>query len=132
MCREPALSGVCGTVRAWRTSGYARVSTTEQNPDLQVDELTAAGCWKVWIDHAPGALDRRPQLAGVLEQLRPGDTLVVWQLDRLGRSLRHLTEVVTGLDQRGVGFQSLRESIDTTTAGGRLVFAEPRDRARRV
>jgi DNA invertase Pin-like site-specific DNA recombinase len=102
--------------------GYARVSTTEQNPDLQVDELTAAGCWKVWTDHASGALDRRPQLDEVLEQLRPGDTLVVWRLDRLGRSLRHLIDVVTTLDERGVGFRSLRESIDTTTAGGRLVF----------
>ena len=102
--------------------GYARVSTLEQNPDLQVDELTAAGCWKVWTDHASGALDRRPQLDAVLEQLRPGDTLVVWRLDRLGRSLRHLIEVVTGLDERGVGFRSLRENIDTTTAGGRLVF----------
>ncbi len=102
--------------------GYARVSTTEQNPDLQVDELTAAGCWKVWTDHASGTLDRRPQLDEVLEQLRPGDTLVVWRLDRLGRSLRHLIEVVTGLDERGVGFRSLRENIDTTTAGGRLVF----------
>jgi len=102
--------------------GYARVSTTEQNPDLQVDELAAAGCWKVWTDHASGALDRRPQLDAVLEQLRPGDTLVVWRLDRLGRSLRHLIEVVTRLDERGVGFRSLRESIDTTTAGGRLVF----------
>ncbi len=98
------------------------MSTLEQNPDLQVDELTAAGCWKVWTDHASGALDRRPQLDEVLEQLRPGDTLVVWRLDRLGRSLRHLIEVVTGLDDRGVGFRSLRESIDTTTAGGRLVF----------
>jgi len=102
--------------------GYARVSTLEQNPDLQVAELAAAGCWKVWTDHASGALDRRPQLDAVLEQLRPGDTLVVWRLDRLGRSLRHLIEVVTGLDERGVGFRSLRESIDTTTAGGRLVF----------
>ncbi len=102
--------------------GYARVSTTEQNPDLQVDELTAAGCWRVWTDHASGALDRRPQLDAVLEQLRSGDTLVVWRLDRLGRSLRHLIEVVTGLDERGVGFRSLRENIDTTTAGGRLVF----------
>jgi len=102
--------------------GYARVSTTEQNPDLQVDELTAAGCWRVWTDHASGALDRRPQLDAVLEQLRPGDTLVVWRLDRLGRSLRHLIEVVTGLDEREVGFRSLRENIDTTTAGGRLVF----------
>jgi len=102
--------------------GYARVSTTEQNPDLQVDGLTLAGCWKVWTDHASGVLDRRPQLDAVLEQLRPGDTLVVWRLDRLGRSLRHLIEVVTGLDERGVGFRSLRENIDTTTAGGRLVF----------
>jgi DNA invertase Pin-like site-specific DNA recombinase len=101
---------------------YARVSTTEQNPDLQVDELTAAGCWRVWTDHASGALDRRPQLDEVLAQLRPGDTLVVWRLDRLGRSLRHLIDVVTDLDERGVGFRSLRENIDTTTAGGRLVF----------
>ncbi len=102
--------------------GYARVSTTEQNPDLQVDELTAAGCWRVWTDHASGVLDRRPQLDAVLEQLRPGDTLVVWRLDRLGRSLRHLIAMVSELDERGVGFRSLRESIDTTTAGGRLVF----------
>ena len=65
--------------------GYARVSTLEQNPDLQVDELTAAGCWKVWTDHASGALDRRPQLDEVLEQLRRGDTLVVWRLDRWAR-----------------------------------------------
>jgi DNA invertase Pin-like site-specific DNA recombinase len=84
--------------------------------------LTAAGCWKVWTDRASGALDRRPELDAVLEQLRPGDTLVVWRLDRLGRSLRHLIDVVTGLDARGVGFRSLRENIDTTTAGGRLVF----------
>jgi len=114
---------VCGTVRVMaHLLGYARVSTTEQNPDLQVDELTAAGCWKVWTDRASGALDRRLQLDEVLKQLRPGDTLVVWRLDRLGRSLRHLIEVVTGLDARGVGFRSLRENIDTTTAGGRLVF----------
>ncbi len=116
-------SDVCGAVRVMaHLLGYARVSTTEQNPDLQVDELTGAGCWKVWTDHAPVVLDRRPQLEAVLEQLRPGDTLVVWRLDRLGRSLRHLIEVVTGLDERGVGFRSLRASIDTTTAGGRLVF----------
>ncbi len=88
--------GVCGTVRVMtHLLGYARVSTTEQNPDLQVDELTAVGCWKVWIDQASGALDRRPQLDEVLEQLRPGDTLVVWRLDRLGRSLRQLINVVS-------------------------------------
>ncbi len=67
--------------------GYSRVATTEQNLDLQVDELTAVGCWSVWVDHAPGSLAKRPQLDEVLEQLRPGDTLVVWRLDRLGRSL---------------------------------------------
>jgi len=116
-------SDVCGTARVVaHLLGYARVSTTEQNPDLQVDELTAAGCWKVWTDQASGALDRQPQLDEVLEQLRPGDTLVVWRLDRFGRSLRHLIDVVTGLDERGVGFRSLQENIDTTTAGGRLVF----------
>src|SRR5947209_19691501 len=64
--------------------GYARVSTAEQNADLQTDELTAAGCWRVYVDHASGALDRRPQLDRVLEDLRPGDTLVVWRLDRGG------------------------------------------------
>ena len=102
--------------------GYARVSTSEQNADLQVDELTAAGCWKVWTDSASGSLERRPQLDVVLSALRPGDTWVVWRLDRLGRSLRHLIDTVTGLDERQVGFRSLRENIDTTTAGGRLVF----------
>jgi len=76
----------------------------------------------MWTDHASGVLDRRPQLEEVLGQLRPGDTLVVWRLDQLGRSLRHLIDTVTGLDERGVGFRSLRESIDTTTARGRLVF----------
>jgi len=102
--------------------GYARVSTAEQNADLQTDELTSAGCYEVFVDHASGVLDRRPELEKVLERLRPGDTLVVWRLDRLGRSLRHLIDTVTALDERGVGFRSLRESIDTTTAGGRLVF----------
>ncbi len=102
--------------------GYARVSTAEQNADLQTDELRSAGCYAVFVDHASGVLDRRPELEKVLERLRPGDTLVVWRLDRLGRSLRHLIDTVTALDERGVGFRSLRESIDTTTAGGRLVF----------
>ncbi len=102
--------------------GYARVSTAEQNADLQTDELSSAGCYEVFVDHASGVLDRRPELDTVLERLRPGDTLVVWRLDRLGRSLRHLIDTVTALDERGVGFRSLRESIDTTTAGGRLVF----------
>jgi DNA invertase Pin-like site-specific DNA recombinase len=102
--------------------GYARVSTLDQNPQLQADELTAAGCYRVFTDHASGAKSSRPALDEVLDQLRPGDTLVVWRLDRLGRSLRHLIDVVTDLDARGVGFRSLRENIDTTTAGGKLVF----------
>ncbi len=102
--------------------GYARVSTAEQNADLQTDELTSAGCYAVFVDDASGVLDRRPELDKVLERLRQGDTLVVWRLDRLGRSLRHLIDTVTALDERGVGFRSLRESIDTTTAGGWLVF----------
>ncbi len=102
--------------------GYARVSTAEQNADLQTDELTSAGCYEVLVDHASGVLDRRPELDKVLERLRPGDTLVVWRLDRLGRSLRHLIDTMTALDERGVGFRSLRESIDTTTAGGGVVF----------
>ncbi len=76
----------------------------------------------MWTDHASGTLERRPQLDEVLDRLRPGDTLVVWRLDRLGRSLRHLIDTVNGLDERQVGFRSLRENIDTTTAGGRLVF----------
>lgn len=102
--------------------GYARVSIADQNADLQHDELIAAGCYRVYVDHASGTLDRRPQLDKVLEDLRPGDTLVVWRLDRLGRSPRHLIDTVTELDERGVQFRSLRESLDTTTAGGRLVF----------
>jgi DNA invertase Pin-like site-specific DNA recombinase len=102
--------------------GYARVSTLDQNPQLQADELAAAGCYRVFTDHASGAAASRPKLDEVLDQLRPGDTLVVWRLDRLGRSLRHLIDVVTSLEARDVGFRSLRENIDTTTPTGRLVF----------
>ena len=102
--------------------GYARVSTVDQNPDLQLDALKDAGCYRVFVDQASGALENRPQLHAILDQLRPGDTLAVWKLDRLGRSLRHLIEVVACLDQRGVGFRSLQENLDTTTPGGRLVF----------
>jgi len=102
--------------------GYARVSTAEQSVYLQTDELRAAGCVKVFTEQVCGGVDRRPQLDRALEQLRAGDTLVVWRLDRLGRSLRHLIDTVTGLDAQQVGFRSLRESIDTTTSGGRLVF----------
>ena len=102
--------------------GYARVSTGEQELGLQYDALTAAGCARIFSDTASGALDDRPELARVLDHLRAGDTLVVWRLDRLGRSLRHLIDTVSMLAERGVGFRSLQESIDTTTPGGRLVF----------
>jgi DNA invertase Pin-like site-specific DNA recombinase len=102
--------------------GYARVSTREQNPALQHDALTAAGCTRVFTDVASGARADRPQLAAVLDYLRPGDVLVVWQLDRLGRNMRHLIDTVNALHERGVQFRSLRENIDTTTASGRLIF----------
>ncbi len=102
--------------------GYARVSTAEQDPALQLDALEQAGCWRVFTDHASGSREDRPELAAALDSLRPGDTLVVWRLDRLGRSLSHLIDTVTGLAGREVGFWSVTEAIDTTTAGGRLVF----------
>jgi DNA invertase Pin-like site-specific DNA recombinase len=95
--------------------GYARVSTTDQQPHLQVDALERAGCYRVYTETASGARSDRPTLEQLLDQLRPGDTLVVWKLDRLGRSLRHLVDTVTGLADRGVGFRSLQEAIDTTT-----------------
>jgi DNA invertase Pin-like site-specific DNA recombinase len=102
--------------------GYARVSTTDQNPDLQLDALKTAGCYRLFVDHASGTLDERPELTRVLDQIRPGDSLVVWKLDRLGRSLRHLIDTVGDLQRRGIGFRSLQESIDTTTPTGKLVF----------
>jgi DNA invertase Pin-like site-specific DNA recombinase len=97
--------------------GYARVSTTDQQPRLQVDALNRAGCYRVFTEIASGSSTARPVLEQVLDQLRPGDTLVVWKLDRLGRSLRHLVEIVTGLAGRDVGFRSLQEQVDTTTPG---------------
>ena len=102
--------------------GYARVSTFDQNPDLQRDALKKAGCFRVFTDKASGTLDARKEFTKVLDQLRPGDTLVVWRLDRLGRSLRHLIETVTALADRKIGFRSLTENIDTTTSSGKLVF----------
>src|SRR3954452_23585940 len=101
---------------------YARVSTDEQNLDLQRDALQKAGCAEIYTDNVSGTKARRPGLETALSHLRSGDTLVVWRLDRLGRSLRHLIDTVTDLQQRGVGFKSITESIDTTTSGGRLVF----------
>ena len=101
--------------------GYARVSTLEQDPALQHDALKAAGVERIFTDQASGALTERPQLSALIEQLRPGDTLVVWRLDRLGRSTSHLIQTVTALEERGVGFASLTEAIDTTTPAGRLL-----------
>ena len=102
--------------------GYARVSTHEQNLALQKDALEQAGCGKIFDDQVSGAKAERSGLREAKAYVREGDTLVVWRLDRLGRSLKHLIETVTALEERGVGFQSLQESIDTTTSGGRLVF----------
>jgi DNA invertase Pin-like site-specific DNA recombinase len=104
------------------TVGYARVSTADQDPALQLDALAAAGCAKVFEDRASGAQTDRPGLRAALDYAREGDVLVTWKLDRLGRSLPHLIETVARLEQRGVGFRSLTEAIDTTTPGGRLVF----------
>src|ERR671926_1866836 len=102
--------------------GYARVSTGEQTLDLQLDALARAGCGKVFTETASGAKADRPVLAEALAYLREGDTLVVWRLDRLGRSLQHLIATVGALAERGVGFRSLTEQIDTTSSGGKLIF----------
>lgn len=102
--------------------GYARVSTADQTTDPQTDRLAAAGCERIFVETASGALRDRPQLRACLDYLRPGDVLVVAKLDRLGRSLAHLIETVTTLDSRGIGLVSLSESIDTTTAAGRLLL----------
>jgi DNA invertase Pin-like site-specific DNA recombinase len=102
--------------------GYARVSSTDQNLDLQLDALRAAGCERIFTEKVSGALTDRPELDAALGYLRPGDTLVVWKLDRLGRTLLHLVNTVEGLQKADIGFQSLGEQIDTTTAVGKLIF----------
>src|SRR3954447_24757731 len=102
--------------------GYGRVSSSGQNLDLQRDALTKAGCERIFEEHASGAQRERPQLAAALSYMRPGDTLVVWRLDRLARSLRRLIETVEDLERRGIGFVSITEAIDTSTPGGRLTF----------
>jgi DNA invertase Pin-like site-specific DNA recombinase len=117
-----AYHGFCYGRPVGHFIGYARVSTADQNPALQLDALNAASCLKVYTDRASGAAAERPELARALDDLRPGDTLVVWRLDRLGRSLRHLVEIVTQLEERKVGLRSLSESIDTTSPSGKLVF----------
>lgn len=102
--------------------GYARVSTVDQRLELQIDALEKAGCEKIFSDQASGAKDGRDGLIGAVEFCRKGDSLVVWKLDRLGRSLKHLIETINLLHEKQVGFVSLQENIDTTTSGGKLVF----------
>jgi DNA invertase Pin-like site-specific DNA recombinase len=102
--------------------GYARVSTQDQTLDLQLDALKQTGCEKFYTDTASGAKAERKGLEEALDYAREGDILVVWRLDRLGRSLRHLIETITTLNNRKVGFKSITENIDTTTSGGKLVF----------
>jgi DNA invertase Pin-like site-specific DNA recombinase len=102
--------------------GYARVSTQDQTPRLQLDALEAAGCTRLFTEQASGAQRDRPQLLAALDYLRPGDTLVVWKLDRLARLLKQLLETVEDLEARQIGLRSLTEAIDTTSAGGRLIF----------
>lgn len=102
--------------------GYARVSTTDQDPAGQVDALNTIGCARVFVEQASGAKSDRPKLTETLEFLVAGDTLCVWRLDRLGRSLKHLLEVAADLEERGIALRSLTEGIDTSTAGGRLVL----------
>src|SRR5918999_4642102 len=102
--------------------GYARVSTTEQTLHLQQDALKKAACSKIFTDTASGAKTERKGLEQALTYVRTGDTLVVWRLDRLGRSLPHLIATMTDLEEWGIGFKSLTENIDTTTSGGKLIF----------
>jgi DNA invertase Pin-like site-specific DNA recombinase len=102
--------------------GYARVSTQEQNLDLQIDALQKADCIRIYTEKASGAQRDRPELIAALDYMRPGDTLVVWKLDRLARSLKQLIETVERLEKSQIGLLSLSENIDTTTSTGRLVF----------
>lgn len=102
--------------------GYARVSTQDQMLDLQTDALKRAGCEKIFTDTASGAKSGRLGLQEAMNHLRAGDTLVVWRLDRLGRTLKHLIATITDLSDQGIGFKSLQENMDTTTSGGKLIF----------
>ena len=102
--------------------GYARVSTQDQNLDLQIKALTQAGCHTIYTEKASGAQRDRPELKAALSYMRRGDTLVVWKLDRLARSLKQLIETVDDLEHRHIGLKSLTEHMDTTTSGGKLIF----------
>ena len=102
--------------------GYARVSTQDQNPQLQIDALKKAGCEQIFDEKISGKLRNRPELDLCLRMLRKGDTLVVWRLDRLGRSLKDLVRIISELEEREISFQSVTENIDTSSAGGKLIF----------
>src|SRR5205823_5211771 len=102
--------------------GYARVSTSDQTLNLQKDALEKIGCIKIFTDIISGSTTERQGLDDTLSFVREGDTLVVWRLDRLGRSLKHLIETITNLNNRKIGFKSIQENIDTTTSGGKLIF----------
>lgn len=102
--------------------GYARISTHEQNADMQIDQLQQAGCDEIFCDTASGTKTIRPALEQLLGKIRSGDVIVIWKLDRLGRSLRHLIELVNQLMEKNVGLKSLQDPVDTTSAQGRLIF----------
>lgn len=102
--------------------GYARVSTKDQNLELQIEALNKAGCEKIFEDRMSGAKAERPGLLGAMEHLRAGDTLIVWKLDRLGRSVKHLVDQVLELNKRDIQFKSLTDNIDTSTPSGRFFF----------
>lgn len=102
--------------------GYARVSTADQNLDLQIQSLLKAGCERIYDDKISGTRNDRPGLSKAMEMLRPGDTLVVWKLDRLGRSVKHLVDLITRLEQAAINFKSITDSIDTGTPAGRFFF----------
>ena len=102
--------------------GYARVSTQEQDLQLQIDALEKIGCERIYTEKASGAQRNRPELRAALNYIREGDTLVVWKLDRLARSLKQLIDTIEDLDSRKIHFKSITESMDTTTTGGRLIY----------
>src|SRR5215470_4200690 len=120
--RKRAGNSCCSRPRTSMLIGYARVSTQDQTLDLQTDALTRAGCEKLFTDTTSGATSGRPGLQEALNHLRAGDTLVVWRLDRLGRTLKHLIATVSDLSDHGIGFKSLQENMDTMTSGGKLIF----------
>ena len=119
----PISPGLHPKATTGRLIGYARVSTNDQRLDLQISALKSAGCSKIFADQGmSGAKASRPELDGAMNQLRHGDTLVVYKLDRLGRSVLNLADIITRFDPEGIHFCSLTEGIDTTTPGGKLVF----------